>query len=41
MIVDAGGGTVDTSSYVFCSTSPLKVEEPTIPDCTLSQCNLA
>ncbi|KAI0629325.1 hypothetical protein C8Q77DRAFT_1220485 [Trametes polyzona] len=33
MIVDAGGGTVDISSYKFVSTSPLSVEEITTADC--------
>ncbi|KAI0824355.1 hypothetical protein BC628DRAFT_1322727 [Trametes gibbosa] len=35
MIVDAGGGTVDISSYSFVSTSPLSVEEIASPDCIL------
>lgn len=33
MIVDAGGGTVDISSYAFISTSPLNVEEIASADC--------
>lgn len=33
MVVDAGGGTVDISSYVFNSTSPLSVDELSTPDC--------
>ena len=33
IIVDAGGGTIDISSYVFRSVSPVKVEEVTSPDC--------
>lgn len=33
MIVDAGGGTIDISSYVFLSTSPVSVEEVTSADC--------
>lgn len=33
MIVDAGGGTVDISSYAFVSTSPLTVEEIASADC--------
>ncbi|KAH9940112.1 uncharacterized protein BXZ73DRAFT_99109 [Epithele typhae] len=35
MIVDAGGGTVDISSYGFISVSPLAVEEVTSADCIL------
>ncbi|KAI0750425.1 hypothetical protein C8Q74DRAFT_1374012 [Fomes fomentarius] len=35
MIVDAGGGTIDISSYVFLSTSPVSVEEVTSADCIL------
>ncbi|KAM5545534.1 hypothetical protein V8D89_000572 [Ganoderma adspersum] len=35
IIVDAGGGTVDISSYLFLSTSPVSVEEATPPDCIL------
>ncbi|PIL34591.1 hypothetical protein GSI_03370 [Ganoderma sinense ZZ0214-1] len=35
IIVDAGGGTVDVSSYRFLSTSPISVEEVTSPECTL------
>ncbi|KAH9940096.1 uncharacterized protein BXZ73DRAFT_43137 [Epithele typhae] len=34
-IVDAGGGTVDISSYSFVSVSPLVVEEATSADCLL------
>ena len=33
MVVDAGGGTVDLSSYVFTSTSPLKAREVATPGC--------
>ncbi|OSC99572.1 hypothetical protein PYCCODRAFT_1394827 [Trametes coccinea BRFM310] len=35
MIVDAGGGTVDISTYSFTSTSPLAVEEVASADCLL------
>ncbi|KIP03242.1 hypothetical protein PHLGIDRAFT_130274 [Phlebiopsis gigantea 11061_1 CR5-6] len=35
MIVDAGGGTVDLSSYKFVSTNPLTVEEIAAPGCIL------
>nr|VWO95521.1 Zn(2)-C6 fungal-type domain-containing protein [Ganoderma boninense] len=35
IIIDAGGGTVDISSYRFLSTSPISVEEITSPACTL------
>ena len=33
IIVDAGGSTVDISSYLFLSTSPMSVEEATSPEC--------
>ena len=33
MVVDAGGGTVDISSYVINSTNPLGVEELAAPGC--------
>ncbi|THG96744.1 hypothetical protein EW026_g5140 [Hermanssonia centrifuga] len=35
MIVDAGGGTVDLSTYLFTSTTPTTVEEIAPPDCIL------
>ncbi|KAL1941016.1 hypothetical protein VTO73DRAFT_7652 [Trametes versicolor] len=35
MVVDAGGGTVDISSYAFISTSPLNVEEIASADCLM------
>ncbi|KAI0708747.1 hypothetical protein C8T65DRAFT_740129 [Cerioporus squamosus] len=35
MVVDAGGGTVDISSYVFKSSAPLSVEETASPDCVM------
>ena len=35
MIIDAGGGTVDISSYAFTSTSPLAVEEIASAECEL------
>ncbi|TBU25276.1 hypothetical protein BD311DRAFT_853631 [Dichomitus squalens] len=35
MIVDAGGGTVDISTYTFVSVSPITVEEITSADCIL------
>ncbi|PIL34583.1 hypothetical protein GSI_03362 [Ganoderma sinense ZZ0214-1] len=35
IIVDAGGGTIDVSSYRFLSTYPVSVEEVTSPECTL------
>ncbi|KAI0668092.1 hypothetical protein C8Q78DRAFT_275391 [Trametes maxima] len=35
MIVDAGGGTVDISSYSFVSTGPLSVEEIAPADCIM------
>ncbi|KAH9940105.1 uncharacterized protein BXZ73DRAFT_99103 [Epithele typhae] len=40
MIVDAGGGTVDISSYGFNSTAPLVVEEVASPDCLLEGSNI-
>ena len=36
IIVDAGGGTVDISSYLFLSTAPILVEEVTSPECESS-----
>ncbi|KAI0031113.1 hypothetical protein K488DRAFT_52739 [Vararia minispora EC-137] len=33
MIIDAGGGTVDLSSYTFTKTSPMEVREIAIPGC--------
>jgi hypothetical protein len=33
MIIDAGGGTVDISTYTFTSAAPIKVKEIAIPDC--------
>jgi hypothetical protein len=33
MIIDAGGGTVDISTYTFTSTTPIKVKEIAIPAC--------
>ena len=33
MIVDAGGGTVDISSYAFTSTTPIAVEEIATAEC--------
>ncbi|KAF9812314.1 hypothetical protein IEO21_06256 [Rhodonia placenta] len=33
MIVDAGGGTVDLSTYTFTTISPMSVEEVVAPDC--------
>ena len=33
LIIDAGGGTVDLSTYSFDSTSPITVSEVTSPDC--------
>ena len=36
MIVDAGGGTVDISSYEFTSVEPLSVEEIAAADCKFS-----
>ncbi|EJF61940.1 hypothetical protein DICSQDRAFT_161253 [Dichomitus squalens LYAD-421 SS1] len=35
MIIDAGGGTVDISTYTFVSISPVSVEEITSADCIL------
>ena len=35
MIIDAGGGTVDISSYAFTSTAPLAVEEIASAECEL------
>jgi hypothetical protein len=33
MVIDAGGGTVDISSYTFTKTSPIEVQELAIPGC--------
>lgn len=33
MVIDAGGGTVDLSSYTFTSTTPLSASEIAPPGC--------
>ena len=33
LVIDAGGGTIDISSYVVRTKSPLKVEEIYLPKC--------
>lgn len=33
MIIDAGGGTVDLSSYSITSATPIKISEIAAPDC--------
>lgn len=38
MIVDAGGGTVDLSTYKFNSTAPITVEEIAPVDCKPFDC---
>ncbi|KAI0941758.1 hypothetical protein AcW1_003559 [Taiwanofungus camphoratus] len=35
LIVDAGGGTIDLSTYTFAQVSPLSVEEIVSPDCIM------
>ncbi|OSX61860.1 hypothetical protein POSPLADRAFT_1144067 [Postia placenta MAD-698-R-SB12] len=35
MVVDAGGGTVDISTYKFVSVSPITAEEAAPPDCLM------
>ncbi|KZT22435.1 hypothetical protein NEOLEDRAFT_1180846 [Neolentinus lepideus HHB14362 ss-1] len=35
MVVDAGGGTIDLSSYLITETRPIKVEEVASPGCRL------
>ncbi|KAI0079324.1 hypothetical protein K474DRAFT_1659403 [Panus rudis PR-1116 ss-1] len=35
MIVDAGGGTIDISTYTITNANPISVEESTAPDCLL------
>lgn len=35
IIVDAGGGTIDLSTYRFASVSPMVVEEIVVPDCIM------
>ena len=39
MVVDAGGGTVDISSYTVNSASPLEVEEFHEPKCNTLSCD--
>lgn len=34
MIVDAGGGTVDLTTYKFVTADPIAVEETAAPGCT-------
>ena len=36
MVVDAGGGTVDISTYKFASVKPVSVGEIAPPDCEAS-----
>ena len=36
MVIDAGGGTVDLSTYTFSSTTPLAVKEIASPECKSS-----
>lgn len=36
MIIDAGGGTVDLSTYKFITAHPVSVEEIAAPACTSS-----
>ena len=38
MIVDAGGGTVDLSSYKFTTATPITVEEIAPTDCKYHSC---
>jgi hypothetical protein len=38
-VIDAGGGTIDISSYNVTSTSPLEVEEFHEPKCNVLSCN--
>ena len=35
LVVDAGGGTIDISSYVVTNNAPLQVEELFRPECQL------
>jgi hypothetical protein len=35
MIIDAGGGTVDLSTYSFTAVRPISVEEIALPGCLL------
>jgi len=39
VVIDAGGGTVDISSYTVNSTSPLEVEEFHEPKCNVLSCD--
>ena len=41
VVIDAGGGTVDVSSYTVNSTLPLEVEEFHEPTCNALSCNLS
>ena len=36
VIIDAGGGTVDLSTYTFTTVSPTSVEEAHTPDCIVA-----
>ena len=36
MIIDAGGGTIDLSTYKFTSVNPMSAEEIAPPDCKSS-----
>jgi hypothetical protein len=36
LVLDAGGGTLDISSYAIRGTLPLVIEEIAPPDCTTS-----
>ena len=38
LIIDAGGGTIDISTYKVLSNNPLQVEELYEPQCELSSC---
>lgn len=35
MVIDAGGGTVDLSTYQFVNASPIAVQEVSSPGCEL------
>lgn len=39
MIIDAGGGTVDISTYAIIKSSPITVEEISSPECMPMLCD--
>ena len=37
LVVDAGGGTIDVSSYVVTEEAPIQVEESFQPNCQMTR----